>query len=1153
MKSPTRYQPNDKPSLDSNCAPMGVILLYADGNEEIIHVNEQLLKLFECVDFDEFLAHTGGTFQGMVCSEDLESVKDSIQGQITHQDDMGHIRYRIRTKRGKLVNVIAYGRLVRREGGLRPYYNVFMTEMKQSDSVDWLTGLPSMERFCDLARMGADTILARGDNPVIIAFDLMGLKGYNAKYGRDKGDLLIRMFADCLRKHFGSEGCSRFSEDHFYAFSDDKGLSQKLEELFDDFAHYDKSVARTLPVRAGVYPCDPDDDIVAVGLDRAKMACDLDRTTWQSHASWFTSEMKYDSRLRIHVLESLERALAERWVQPYYQAVVRTVTGDICGEEALARWIDPDYGFLSPALFIPVLEEAGLLHKLDLHIIDCVAHDMIAKRENGIPIVPVSVNISLRDLRKLDIAHEISKRFDAYGLDHNLIRVELTESAASSDPELLKSQIAHLHHAGFEVWMDDFGSGYSSLNVIQEFDFDLIKLDMAFLNSNHLEKTQVIVASIVHGASRMGVATLAEGVETREQALFLESVGCDIMQGFYFTRPLSLETIMSVNEHQPREKLSETDYWNAVSLINLDDLFAADDDHGVDVVPMSEFPVGIVEYRHGTWRILRANHSYRSFLNKTGILPNSHDELKASPIVGRIDDEFILAAEHSSKSGSWERVGGRLEYGTGFQFYVRKLVSTIDARAYMVASIPTMLGSALGAFGDVPVAYAVFRVILNDAGTEVIDTEYVYANQLYYRWLGLENQSLTGRSFLEAIEGASTSWFPYCYRAAVLHEEVHDIVYSSEINHWLSFNIAPSPIEGHCVYAFTNVDREQREKEDLIIGRMTSDFIIKITDALNGEPSYEKAMNGLLETLSHVVNAERLYVIERGEALSYSTFEWCAQGVKPQIDTLQDLDNSEFDTWDQILASEPVVVIPCVEELRYVDEHLHWQLDRQGITHLLAVPFYSEGRLIGYLGADNYALDEGYDIMRLLRTISPFISARIANHRLLTELEHLNTHDPLTNMLNRHGIDMAIDKHFEEHPGQPFALALMDIDNFKDINNRHGHDVGDEILKEMASILEESFPEGTTVGRNSGDEFLAMLWGKDASSAKELFDRLSRRKKSCVCAGKRYEFSLSVGYVCCPEDASDLRSVYTFADRALYWVKRSGKADCRRYSTEMDE
>ena len=1068
--------------LDSEMIPGGFVRYYADGDEEIIHVNKYVIDLFECDTAEEFLELTQGSFRHFVYDDDLRSVENSIWGQVNDRNGFDHVYYRIKTKTGKIVSVADYGRLVSDSDYGRPIFEVFIIRETPESTVDWLTGLPGMARFHELAHLGVDALSDQGQNTIAIAFDIMGMKSFNTRYGRAEGDRLLYALADALRTQFGGEACSRFGEDHFYAIAPDEDVESKVKAVFSDFAQSD--FERVPPVRAGLYRCDEQDDIVAVGFDRARAACDLDRTTWQSHFAWFTDAMKTEDRLRIHVLDSLDRAISEGWIRPYYQPVMRSTTGRICEEEALARWIDPEYGALAPDQFIPVLEEASLLHRLDLHIISCVLKDIVWKQEHGVPVVPVSVNISYRDLVQFKVAHEIAERADAAGVSHDLLHVEFTESAIHSDPELFMEQVGALHDDGFEVWMDDFGSGYSSLNVLQRYEFDVVKLDMEFMRSAapDREKAYSIVAGIVHTAKTLGLRSLAEGVETEEQASFLESIGCDMLQGYLFSSPNPLSVVAQRfydGVGLPREDHAEESYWNEISRASLTDFSEYDDGQGADGITLSEFPAGVFERRNGTWYVLRENRPFTDFLSRKGILSANHSKLHVNQVERELDDVFHTACNNCRKSGGWELIAGQLDFASGFQFYVRHLASTKEADAFFIVGVPTMLGTALGSFGDVPVGYAVFSVVLNDAGNEVVDAKYIYANKLYREWGGFGDMELTDKSFLETAPNASKQWFPYCYKAAVLGESVHDTVYSPEAGHWMTFHLAPSPVKDCCVYAFSIADDEHREREEMQVGLDTSDLIIRIANTLNREIDYGVAMNRLLEIMSEVIHPERLYIFEYEETCVNNTFEWCAEGVEPQIDTLQGLDFSEFSTWERLLANDPVVVIPDVEEFKEADPQMYWQLTRQGITHLLATPFYDGDRLLGYLGADNYMLEEDLDSIRVLQTVSSFISARIVNRQLMETVERLATQDELTGLLNRKGFDVAIAERIAAHKDEPYALALIDIDGFRAANMTHGRELGDEGLRRIADEIARVFPEEAVIGRNGGDEFAAALFGDD--------------------------------------------------------------------------
>lgn len=1137
--------------LESELMPGGIIVYYADGNEEILHVNRYILDLFECKTFDEFMEHTGGTFKGFVHASDVNAAEDSIWSQVEARDRLDHIYYQIRTKTGRLVSVDDYGRLVPREGK-RPLFYVFVVEMDRGSAIDWLTGLPGMERFKYLAGMELTAGISRKRKHALVTFDLMGMKLYNSRHGREGGDQLLQVFANILRDQFGSEACCRYSGDSFSVLCDVEGVEKRVREVFAKLAASDVPAAP--PVMAGACIANAQDDISSL-IDRAKYACDSDNMTWKSHLSWFTDEMLSAANMRIHVLDNMDRALAEGWVRPYYQGVVRAATGRVYSEEALARWVDPTLGLLSPAQFVPVLEEAGMLRKLDMHMVDCVLADLSARLSAGEQVVPISVNLSLRDLHDTDMASEIARKANEAGVPHDLLHVEFTESTASGDPDLLKSQIKTFHANGFEVWMDDFGSEYSSLNALKDFNFDLIKLDMGFLRGEYRGKSSVIVDGVICAAKRLGLRVLAEGVETEDRANGLAQMGCDMLQGYYYAKPSprdELRAARDVDGAIPFEPRDEVDYWNAVGAVNLTDLASSNEVKSVDESSTREVPVGVLEFRNDTCYILRANNSLRSILASRGAIAEDGSMTHTRPARAKMSRLFRTAVERCRASGTWERVTASTRYGSEFQFFVKPVASCKAANAYVVTSASTLLGSALGTYGDVPVAYAVLRLIMNEEGDRAIDAEYLYANDWYRDWGGLGVSDFTGKRLLEIAPETGIPWLPLCYRAAMHGESVHDVLYSPAARHWISFNVAPSPAEGHCVFAFMLADAEQRERQHIIEDRNTSWGIIDIMDTLNDELDYDVAMQGLLESLGNLIHPDRLYIFEKGEHTTSNTFEWCAPGVVPQIDTLQDLDNSEFDTWDEILTHESSVVIKDVEAYKGVDDRMYWQLSRQGIVRMLAVPLYADDKLVGYLGADNYAFGEGVNSQRLLETVASFVGSRIASRNVVDALESAGMHDSLTGLWNRRGIDAEMAARTADEPNAPLVLMLLDVDDFKIINDLYGHDVGDEALRVLAQELRDTFPETAIIGRNGGDEALVALFGSDADSVDELLETLTSKKLSCELHGRRYPLSLSVGYAW-HHPGDDLKTTYTRADEALYSVKLGDKSGYRKWTAELED
>ncbi len=246
-------------------------------------------------------------------------------------------------------------------------------------------------------------------------------------------------------------------------------------------------------------------------------------------------------------MEKLEQdfntALKENRIKVYYQPVVRTLTYKLCGFEALARWIKEDGSVVSPDQFIPQLESLGIIHELDIYIVREVCKNLREQLNKGNEIVPISFNLSRLDFEYCDIFSEIENIVREYDVPRDLLHIEITETTVMHDPEKIGVAIDQIHTAGYKVWMDDFGSGYSSLNVLKDYEFDEIKIDMQFLSA-FSERSKMIISSIVEMAKKIGTHTLAEGVETMEQVEFLRNLGCEKVQGFYYGRPLPYDESM---------------------------------------------------------------------------------------------------------------------------------------------------------------------------------------------------------------------------------------------------------------------------------------------------------------------------------------------------------------------------------------------------------------------------------------------------------------------------------------------------------------------------------------------------------------------------------------------------------------------------------
>ena len=498
--------------------------------------------------------------------------------------------------------------------------------LMRASNYDYLTGLPSMTYFFELADAFKETMLENGEMPVLLYMDFNGMKYFNTQNSFATGDKLLQEFAKLLRATFSNESCCRMGSDHFAAFTCEEGLEEKLDRFLEECEKLNDG--NSLPLRIGIYPGRLQAVPVSMACDRAKFACDSLSDTFKSGYSYYDSNLRDDAERRRYVLSNLDKALSEKWIQVYYQPIIRAVTGRVCDEEALSRWIDPNSGLLPPNHFIPALEDAGTIYKLDLYVLEQTLEKMQHEEDAGLVIVPHSINLSRSDFFSCDIVEEVRRRVDESGIRRDLITIEITESTLGSDFEFMKAQVTRFQNLGFPVWMDDFGSGYSSLDVLQGMKFDLIKFDMNFmrrLNEGH-NGSKIVLTELMKMATALGVDTVCEGVETEEQVQFLREIGCAKLQGFYYCKPIPFEDIVERYKKGIQigyENPNESTYYDAIGRVNLYDLAViaseGEDDSGESDILQKYFntlPMGIMEIDDDSIEFVRTNQSYRDFIQR---------------------------------------------------------------------------------------------------------------------------------------------------------------------------------------------------------------------------------------------------------------------------------------------------------------------------------------------------------------------------------------------------------------------------------------------------------------------------------------------------------------------------------------------------------
>lgn len=520
----------------------------------------------------------------------------------------------------------------------------------EAPRIDAATGLLGKEAFFDEA---AAYLRHSGARDVsIVCFDVDHFKLFNDLHGLDCGDELLRYLGRALALRFSPDGAqplARLAADTFALCA--TGIRpERVERILVDISSECPNGIDAI-VRAGVYHIEDPASPVSIMCDRAVIALRTVKGSYFDRVALYDPGMREALVLEREVVAGVESALREDRIELFLQPKCNIRTGKIVGAEALARWRHPERGIVAPGEFIPLIERNGLVRSLDLRVWEKTAAWIRGLIDEGVQPVPVSVNVSRADIYLVDVAAELHALVERYGIEPSLIEVEITESAYSERPDRIVAAFDALAERGFTVLMDDFGSGYSSLNMLKDINVDVLKIDMRFLDRDD-RRSKDIMESVIRMARWLDLPVIAEGVETREQVNFLLDVGCSYAQGYYYARPMeaaAFEALLTDGSKVQHEQCALQDARRPI--LDFRDLLHENtiSDRMLSSIIGS---VALYSYADGDLRLIRGNEAYRRLIATLGegvngaeeggsLLPFVHDEDR---------DALVAAAEETVRS-----------------------------------------------------------------------------------------------------------------------------------------------------------------------------------------------------------------------------------------------------------------------------------------------------------------------------------------------------------------------------------------------------------------------------------------------------------------------------------------------------------------------
>ena len=413
----------------------------------------------------------------------------------------------------------------------------------RSAEKDPLTSLYTREFFNEYTGR-IDRYLA-GEAMDAVVLNIEHFHMLNEMFGRRTGDAVLKKTADMLLALFGEGACiaCRPDADYFYLYVKHRDdYEDALTGLQEKLAAYLKIPG--IRIRTGIYQNVDKEHSVEERFDHAKLACDRIRGDYTRQVSYYSQELNDTDLYHERLINDIDDAIANKNLIVYYQPKydIRPEEPHLRSAEALIRWQHPELGMISPGDFIPLFESNGLIQKLDHYVWEEAAAQIRRWKDKYGVSIPVSVNMSRVDIYDPELEERLTGLLEKNGLKPEELMLEITESAYSDDARGLIDVVNRLRGKGFKIEMDDFGTGYSSLNMITTIPIDVLKMDMIFIrNMNRDEKSLKLVELVIDIADFLNVPVVAEGVEDKGQVEQLKKMGCDIIQGYYFSKPVPPE------------------------------------------------------------------------------------------------------------------------------------------------------------------------------------------------------------------------------------------------------------------------------------------------------------------------------------------------------------------------------------------------------------------------------------------------------------------------------------------------------------------------------------------------------------------------------------------------------------------------------------
>ncbi|PRR82540.1 sensor domain-containing protein [Clostridium vincentii] len=509
-----------------------------------------------------------GFFTEKLHPDDYQNTMNAMLNHMQGKEEVYEVEYRIQAKDKSWKWFYDRGKITQRDINGKPLFAagiVFdITDKKEQEldlkrendrkHIDDLTGAPNKNFF----RIKAEKLIKSNRKQyVFILLDIDRFKLINDLFGYAQGDLLLKHMANVLSHQINQdEAFARITGDKFYILLEyvvKEEVESRLEKITEDILSFklNHDSRFNMVVCAGIFVIKNIDITIDIISDRASLAAKMIKGSYTSAHFFYNDDIRNQIIQENEIETEMQEALDNRDFKVYLQPKYEFKTEKIVGSEALIRWYHQKKGIIMPDRFIPIFEKNGFVTKIDMYVLEEICKKQREWEEQGQKPIVVSVNQSRLHLHNPEYVDTLKAIVEKYDIKPGILELELTESAFSCNMNIILDITRRLHNIGFRLSIDDFGSGYSALNMLKDIFIDVVKLDREFFKeTSNLVRGKKIIENIVMLAKDLGIETVAEGVETKEQAEFLREIGCDLAQGYYYAKPMTITEFEALLEKE---------------------------------------------------------------------------------------------------------------------------------------------------------------------------------------------------------------------------------------------------------------------------------------------------------------------------------------------------------------------------------------------------------------------------------------------------------------------------------------------------------------------------------------------------------------------------------------------------------------------------